>query len=64
MSSNIIGPLKKISEAPSQKVEKESRTLDDIKELVVTGNTKITEELQLKSCNDSAAANIEKKVKE
>ena len=36
MSYNIIVPLTKKSDAPSEKFEKASRDLDDIKELLVT----------------------------
>ena len=36
MSSNIINPLPKKSVAPSEKFEKASGDLDDIKEPVVT----------------------------
>ena len=36
MSSNIIVPLPKKSDAPSEKVEKESGDLDDTKEPLVT----------------------------
>ena len=50
-SSNIIGPSpkKQVSPSetfsPSEDAEKGSGTLDDIKEQVVMGNTKITKEL-------------------
>ena len=44
MLSNIIGPLSKESDAPSEKVRKTSEGLDDNKKALVTTTDKVVKE--------------------